>query len=314
MTVATAETPPTGPTKTIDLKAPRRWSERIIARVFQVFAWVSVATAAGIILVLFGESIAFFSKVGVGAFLADTDWSPAYADPHYGVWPLVMGTLLTTLIAMVVALPLGLLAAIYLAELAPPKLRAWFKPMLEILAGIPTVVYGYFALSFVTPALQSFIPGVAGSNALAAGLVMGLMILPIVTSLAEDAIYAVPQSLREGSYALGGTKVRTIFRVVLPSASSGIIAATILAVSRAVGETMIVAIAAGNMANLTADPREPVQTMTAYIAQMMFGDTESGSIAIQAIFAVGALLFVSTMIFNALAQRLRQKLLRGGQT
>ncbi|MCC6619970.1 MAG: phosphate ABC transporter permease subunit PstC [Deltaproteobacteria bacterium] len=298
----------------LDLKVPRALHERVIGRVFQLFAWVSVLTAAGIVLVLFGQSLAFFAEVGLGAFFGDTTWSPMFADAHFGIWPLVVGTLLTTLIAMIVALPLGLLAAVYLAELAPERLRAWLKPALEILAGIPTVVYGYFALNLVTPGLQAVIPGVAGSNALAAGIVMGLMILPIVTSLAEDAIYAVPQSLREGAYALGASRTRTIFRVVLPSASSGIVAAVILAVSRAVGETMIVAIAAGMEPRLTADPREPVQTMTAYIVQVSFSERPSGSLEMQAIFAVGLMLFLSTLVFNAIAQRLRQKILRGGHT
>ncbi len=289
----------------------RALGEVILERVFQLFAAVSIFTAAGIVLVLFGESLAFFESVSLGQFFGDTQWTPLFADAHFGIWPLVFGTFLTTLIAIAVALPLGLLAAIYLSELASPRVRAVLKPALEVLAGIPTVVYGYFALTIVTPALQSFIPGVAGANALSAGLVMGLMIVPIIASISEDAIYAVPQSLREGATALGGSRVRTIWRVILPSASSGITAAVILGVSRAVGETMIVAIAAGLEPRITLDPREPVETMTAYIVQVSLGDTPAGSLAYQTIFAVGLLLFLLTLAFNVLSHRLRKRIRKG---
>ncbi len=296
----------------VDLKIPRSLKERLIERLFGSFAMVSILTAAGIVVVLFGESISFFQQVSFGQFFGDTQWTPLFSEPHFGIWPLITGTLLTTLIAISVALPLGLFAAIYLSEFASPRVRKTAKPALELLAGIPTVVYGYFALSFITPAIQSFIPGISGANALAAGLVMGLMITPIIASLSEDAIYAVPRSLREGASALGGTKVRTIFRVVLPAAASGITASVILGLSRAIGETMIVAIAAGMEPNLTLDPREPVQTMTAFIVQVSLGDTPAGSLGFQTIFAVGLMLFLTTLVFNVISFKLRSRLNRGG--
>ena len=293
------------------IHARRSLGEVVIERVFQLFAAVSIVTAVGIVVVLFGESVAFFQHVSLGQFFGDTQWTPLFADAHFGIWPLVFGTFLTTLIAIAVALPLGLLAAIYLSEFASPRVRSILKPALELLAGIPTVVYGYFALTIVTPALQGFIPGIAGANALSAGLVMGLMIVPIIASISEDAIYAVPQSLREAAGALGGTRVRTIWRVILPSASSGITAALILGVSRAVGETMIVAIAAGLEPNITLDPRQPVETMTAYIVQVSLGDTPAGSLAFQTIFAVGLVLFLVTLAFNVLSHRLRKRIRKG---
>jgi phosphate transport system permease protein len=296
----------------VDLKIPRSLKERLIEWLFGAFAMVSILTAAGIVVVLFGESISFFQQVSFGQFFGDTQWTPLFSEPHFGIWPLITGTLLTTLIAISVALPLGLFAAIYLSEFASPRVRKIAKPALELLAGIPTVVYGYFALSFITPAIQSFIPGISGANALAAGLVMGLMITPIIASLSEDAIYAVPRSLREGASALGGTKVRTIFRVVLPAAASGITASVILGLSRAIGETMIVAIAAGMEPNLTLDPREPVQTMTAFIVQVSLGDTPAGSLGFQTIFAVGLMLFLTTLVFNVISFKLRSRLNRGG--
>ncbi len=290
------------------LTAPRSWSELVAEWVFKIFAALSIFTAVGIIVVLFGESIAFFQVVSLGDFFLDTQWTPLFADAHFGIWPLLCGTFLTTLIAVAVALPLGVLAAIYLSEYASPRARSILKPSLELLAGVPTVVYGYFALSVVTPALQDIIPGVAGSNALSAGLVMGLMIVPIIASISEDAIFAVPTHYREGAAALGSTRARTIWRVVLPSASSGIAAAVILGVSRAVGETMIVAIAAGLEPRMTLDPREPVETMTAFIVQVSLGDTPAGSLAFQTIFAVGLVLFLTTLGFNILSHRLRKRL------
>ena len=298
----------------LDLMVSRSLKEVLIEQAFKVFALLSILTAAGIVIVLFGESLAFFEHVSFAQFFGDTTWTPLFSDPHFGIWPLVFGTLLTTLIAIAVALPLGLFAAIYLSEFASPRARKILKPSLELLAGIPTVVYGYFALTFITPTLQGLIPGMAGANALAAGLVMGLMITPIIASLSEDAIYAVPRSVREGASALGGTKVRTIFRVILPAASSGIMASVILGLSRAIGETMIVAIAAGMEPNLTVDPREPVQTMTAFIVQVSLGDTPAGSLAYQTIFAVGLLLFLITLVFNVLSFRLKRRLHRGGTT
>jgi len=296
------------------LEAPLALSERLIARALQACGWLSVMTTVGIIAVLLYNSLGFFGEVSIVDFLTDTSWTPLFADKHFGIWPLLSGTIMTTLIAICVALPLGLLAATYLAELAPRRVAGVLKPILEVLAGVPTVVYGYFALTLVTPALQKVIPGLSGFNALSPGIVMGIMILPIIASLSEDAIAAVPASLREGAYALGGTKLGAVFRVVLPSASSGIIASLILGVSRAIGETMIVAIAAGQQPRLTADPRVPVETMTAYIVQVSLGDTPTGTIEYQTIFVIGLSLFVITFMLNVVSHRLRQRILKGGAT
>jgi phosphate transport system permease protein len=294
------------------LTVPRARSERIIAGALLLCGIVSIFTTLGIVVVLVRESWDFFAQVSLADFLGDTQWTPLFSDQHFGIWPLLGGTLLTTAIAVAVALPLGLLAAIYLAELAPERLRRVLKPTLEILAGIPTVVYGYFALIYITPALQHVVPGLAGFNALGPGIVMGIMILPIIASLSEDAIYAVPANLREASFALGAGKLRTIFRVVLPSAFSGIGAAVILGVSRAIGETMIVAIAAGQQPRLTLDPRVPIETMTAFIVQVSLGDTPAGTLAYRTIFAVGLALFLLTLILNVVAHRLRRRVLKGG--
>lgn len=294
------------------LEAPRALSERIIARALQACGWVSILTTVGIVAVLMFEALGFFREVSLWQFFTDTEWTPLFADKHFGIWPLLAGTLLTTTIAIAVALPLGLLAAIYLAEFARPRVASTLKPILELLAGIPTVVYGYFALMLVTPVLQKIIPGLSGFNGLSAGFVMGIMILPIIASLSEDAIRAVPATLREGAYALGGTKLGAVFRVVLPSASSGIIAALILGVSRAIGETMIVAIAAGQQPRLTMDPRVPVETMTAYIVQVSMGDTPTGTLEYRTIFAVGLSLFVMTLLLNAISHRMRLRILKGG--
>jgi phosphate transport system permease protein len=247
----------------------RDFRERVVKIVLAACAYVSVLTTFGIIFVLFFETINFFREVSVVEFLTSTTWSAAFANPSFGIMVLVGGTLLTTAIAMAVALPVGLLAAIYLSEYASVSLRRWLKPALEILAGVPTIVYGYFALTFVTPFLRdTLLPSLAIFNALSAGLVMGVMIIPTIASVSEDAIYAVPRSLREGAYALGATKREVATKVVVPAALSGIVAATILGISRAIGETMIVAVAAGNLAQLTANPLESVQTMTAYIVQV----------------------------------------------
>jgi phosphate transport system permease protein len=270
-------------------------------------ALLSVGTTAGIILVLAVETFAFLREVPITDFLFGTEWTPLFATPSFGVLPLVSGTVLVSAIAMLVALPCGLLSAIYLSEYADHRVRRLIKPVLEILAGVPTVVYGYFALLFVTPLLQRFIPGLAGFNALGPGIVMGIMILPLVSSLSEDAMQAVPRSLREGSYALGATKMQTSLRVVLPAAFSGITAACILAVSRAVGETMIVAIAAGQQPRLTLDPRVPVETMTAYIVQVSLGDTPAGTLEYRTIFAVGMLLFLGTFALNVVSNWLRDR-------
>jgi phosphate transport system permease protein len=270
-------------------------------------ALLSIGTTAGIIVVLAVETFAFLREVPIADFLFGTEWTPLFATPRFGVLPLVAGTILVSAIAMAVALPMGLLSAIYLSEYAPRGVRRAIKPILEILAGVPTVVYGYFALLFVTPLLQQFIPGLAGFNALGPGIVMGIMILPLVSSLSEDAMQGVPRGLREGAYALGATRMQTSLRVVLPAAFSGITAAFILAASRAIGETMIVAIAAGQQPRLTANPLVPVETMTAYIVQVSLGDTPQGTLEYRTIFAVGMLLFLGTFGLNLVSAWLRER-------
>ena len=277
----------------------RNFRERVIKIVLAACAYVSVLTTFGIVFVLIFETIAFFREVSVVEFLTSTTWSAAFANPQFGIIVLISGTLLTTAIAIAVALPVGLLAAIFLSEYASTRLRRWLKPALEVLAGVPTIVYGYFALTFVTPLLQSTIfPSLTIFNALSAGLVMGVMIIPTIASVSEDAIYAVPRGLREGAYALGATKREVATKIVVPAALSGIVAATILGISRAIGETMIVAVAAGNLAQLTANPQEAVQTMTAFIVQVASGDTPTGSLTFNTIFAVGTTLFIMTLILN----------------
>jgi phosphate transport system permease protein len=270
-------------------------------------ALISVLTTIGIVLVLAFETVEFFRVVSPWQLLGDTEWTPLFAEKHFGIWPLVSGTFLTSAIAMSVALPLGLLAAIYLSEFAPSRLRRWLKPALELLAGIPTIVYGYFALVFVTPILQTVVPGLAGFNSLGPGIVLGIMLVPMISSLSEDALFAVPRSLREGAYALGASRLPTIFRVVLPSAMSGIAASVILAVSRAVGETMIVAIAAGQQPRLTLDPRVPVETMTAYVVQVSMGDTPTGTLEYRTIFVVGTVLFLMTFVMNVMSYSFKRR-------
>ena len=284
-----------------------RTLEWAIERGLFLCAAISVLTTAGIVAVLSIETIQFLREVSIFEFLTGTEWTPLFAQKHFGVLPLVGGTVLVSAIAMVVALPMGLLSAIYLSEYAPARVRRVLKPIIEILAGVPTVVYGYFALMLVTPLLQSFLPGLSGFNALSPGIVMGIMILPLVSSLSEDAMRAVPQGLREGAYALGATRMETALRVVVPAAFSGITAAAILAVSRAVGETMIVAIAAGQQPRLTANPLVPVETMTAYIVQVSLGDTPHGTIEYRTIFAVGMLLFLMTFVLNLASTWLRAR-------
>lgn len=288
-----------------DLFVPRAAGERAVEVALLSAALLSVLTTAGIVVVLLVESAAFFREVPLRSFLGDTEWCPLFARPRFGVWPLVAGTALTSAIALGVALPFGLLGAIYLSELSGPRARDLLKPLLEVLAGVPTVVYGYFALTAVTPWLQGFVPGLAAFNAVGAGLVLGLMVLPIVASLGDDALRAVPAGLREASWALGASRATTILRVVLPSAAPGVGAAALLALSRAMGETMIVAIAAGQQPRLTLDPRIPVETMTAYMAQVSLGDLPAGTLAHRTLFAVGLALFVLTLGLNLLAARLR---------
>ncbi|MGE3273835.1 MAG: phosphate ABC transporter permease subunit PstC [Vicinamibacterales bacterium] len=284
-----------------------RTLEWIIERGLFLCAALSVATTLGIVAVLSVETVQFLREVSIVEFLTGTEWTPLFASQQFGVLPLVLGTLLVSAIAMAVALPMGLLSAIYLSEYAPQGVRRVVKPVLEILAGVPTVVYGYFALMFVTPLLQQIVPGLAGFNALSPGIVMGIMILPLVSSLSEDAMRAVPQGLREGAYALGATRMQTSLQVVVPAAFSGITAAAILAVSRAVGETMIVTIAAGQQPRLTFDPRVPLETMTAYIVQVSLGDTPQGTIEYSTIFAVGMLLFLMTFVLNLVSTWLRER-------
>lgn len=269
----------------------------------------SILVTVGIMVVLSWEAVDFFAVVSLADFLGDTTWTPSFADArHFGVWPLVVGTLLTSAIAIAVAVPFGLMAAIYLSEYAAPRTRRVLKPALELLAGIPTIVYGFFALTVVTPLLQSLLPSLGTFNALSAGLVMGIMIIPMISSLSEDAIYAVPDSLREAASGLGAGKLSAITRVIVPSAWSGIAAAITLAISRAVGETMIVAIAAGQANKLTLDPRDQTETMTGFIVRMAKGDVETGSIVFKSIFAVGLLLFVITLIINLISYRLSRGL------
>jgi phosphate transport system permease protein len=280
----------------------KRPVEKLIEVALVACALVAIAATLGIVYVLGSEVTSFFDAVPLSQFLGDTQWTPLFSDnQRFGIWPLVAGTLVTSIVAMTVAVPFGLLAAIYLSEYAAPRTRGWLKPALEVLAGIPTVVYGFFALTVVTPQLQKLVPGLGGFNALSPGIVMGVMIIPLVASLTEDAIYAVPRSMREASLAVGATKVTTITQVVVPSARSGIAAALTLAASRAIGETMIVAIAAGQNAKLGVDPRDPMQTMTAFIADIAKGDLPTGSLGYQAIFAVGSLLFVFTLVLNVMS-------------
>ena len=281
--------------------------EPLIERTLFLCALVSVATTLGIVAVLLVETVEFFREVPILEFVTGTVWTPLFANPQFGVLPLVTGTLLVSAIAMVVALPFGLLSAVYLSEYAPARVRRVVKPVLEVLAGVPTVVYGYFALLFVTPLLQRFIPTLAGFNALSPGIVMGIMILPLVSSLAEDAMRSVPNGLREGAYALGATRMQTALTVVVPAAFSGITAAFILAMSRAVGETMIVAIAAGQQPRATLDPRVPIETMTAYIVQVSLGDTPAGTLEYRTIFAVGMLLFLGTFGLNLASTWVRER-------
>ena len=274
----------------------------MLCALFSIFITISI------VVILTYESIGFFQEVSLITFFTEKQWTPLFADPKFGILPLVAGTLLTTGIALLVALPLGLLVAVYLSEFAPHQAREIIKPILELLAAVPTVVYGYFALLFLTPILQQFIPDLAGFNALSPGIIMGIMIIPYVSSVSEDAMMAVPMHIREGSYAMGATKLQTSFKVIIPSAFSGIAAAFIIGISRAIGETMVVAIAAGGMPSLTANPLEPVQTLTAYIVQVCLGDAPHGTVAYKTIFAAGMTLFCMTLGFNILGYWLRKRI------
>lgn len=285
----------------------RRLMEAAIERLLWACAATSIAVTLGIMAVLLWETAAFFRDVSPIAFLTGRTWTPLFRNQQFGVLPLVAGTALVSVIAMIVALPAGVVIALYLSEYAPAQVRRVAKPSLEVLAGIPTVVYGYFALMLVTPWLREWIPGLAGYNALGPGLVMGLMILPLVSSLCEDAFSAVPRGLREAAYALGATRLQAAVGVVLPAARSGIWAAVMLAISRAIGETMIVAIAAGQQPRLTANPLVPIETMTTYIVQVSLGDVPTGTLEYRTIFAVGMLLFCGTLALNLCSEWLRRR-------
>lgn len=285
----------------------RKIRDRIIETFLLAAGLVAVFTTLAIVVILLTESAAFFEHVSLKDFLTDTMWTPLFADAHYGILPLVAGTLTTTMVALVVAVPVGTIIAIYLSEFASHRLRETVKPILELLGAVPTVVYGYFALTAVTPLLQMIFPELPGFNMLSAGLVIGLMIVPYVASVSEDAMRAVPRYMREGSYAMGATRLQTALRVVVPGAFSGLAAAFILGISRAVGETMVVAIAAGMQPNFTFDPREQAATITAYIVQVSLGDLPHGSIGYQSIFAAGLVLMFITLIFNVIGFSLTRK-------
>lgn len=285
----------------------RKLKEAFIEKTLLTSALITIAVTIGIIGVLSFEAASFFSEVSIVEFLTSTQWTPLFTDKHFGILPLLSGTLLTSFIAIVFAVPIGLSISIYISQYAPKGFRKSIKPALELLAAVPTVVYGFFALTVVTPFLQEIIPGLAGFNALSAGLVMGIMIIPFISSLSEDALHAVPESLREAAYGMGSTKLQSSFRVMVPAASSGIIVSVILAVSRAIGETMIVAIAAGQQPRFTFDPTVPVETITAYIVQVSLGDVEHGSLEYKTIFAAGITLFVFTFLLNTVSYRLRKK-------
>jgi phosphate transport system permease protein len=287
--------------------AGRHVKERIVEAVLLLAALFSVFVTVGIVWVLISESLLFFTHVSVWDFLTDTQWTPLFDDAHYGIMVLLSGTIVSSLVALAVAIPLGTTIAIYLSEFAPFTLREVAKPMLELLGGVPTVVYGYFALLYVTPALQLLMPELPGFNLLSAGLVMGVMIIPYVSSVSEDAMRSVPMSMREGSYAMGATRFQTAIRVVTPAAFSGIAAAYILGISRAVGETMILAVAAGMQPNLTWNPLEPAATITAFIVQVALGDLPHGSIGYQTIFAAGLTLMLLTLGFNILGHLLKRR-------
>ncbi len=307
MTVTTETRPQAAPGGSLGRSKPR-WGERVIEAILVLAALVSVLTTVAIVVALLPPTIEFFSEVSLSEFLFGTDWAPLFADASFGVLPLVVGTLVITVIAVIVCIPLGLGSAIYLSEYATDRVRKTVKPILEVLAGIPTVVYGFFALQFVTPFLQTVLPWeIEIYNALSAGLVMGVMIIPTIASLSEDAMSAVPNSLRDGAYALGSTKRQVASGVVVPAALSGIVAAFVLGISRAIGETMIVTIAAGGRPNLTLNPLEGMQTMTSFIASAAGGDLPVDSVGYRTIFAVGTLLFLITLVMNLISIRLVRK-------
>ena len=288
-------------------RATRHIKERIIESILLLAALVSVATTLGIVYILVKESVVFFNQVPLWDFLTDTQWTPLFDDAHFGIIVLLSGTLVSSGVALAVAIPLGTIIAIFLSAFASARAREFAKPVLELLSGVPTIIYGYFALLFLTPLLQKVIPGLPGFNLLSAGIVMGIMIVPYVASISEDAMRAVPMSLREGSYAMGATRLQTALKVVFPGALSGIAAAYILGISRAVGETMILAVAAGMQPNLTWNPTESAATITAFIVQVALGDLPHGSVGYQTIFAAGLTLMLLTLVFNVLGHWMRRR-------
>ena len=312
---ATATRPeaPLAPTSTrttstrLQKRRRRILAERAIEQLLFLAALVSVMTTAGIVYILVKESYAFFQQVSIADFLTDRQWTPLFDDAHFGIVVLLSGTITSSAVALAIAIPMGTVIAIYLSEFAPFSLREVAKPLLELLGGVPTIVYGFFALLFVTPILQWFYPSLPGFNLLSAGIVMGIMIIPYVSSISEDAMRAVPMSLREGSYAMGATRFQTAVKVVVPAAFSGIASAYILGISRAVGETMILAVAAGMQPNLTFNPLEPAATITAYIVQVALGDLPHGSIGYQTIFAAGLTLLLFTLACSIAGHLLRRK-------
>lgn len=288
----------------------KKLEEEFIKKLFFLFAFLSVITTFGIIFILIFETISFFREVSIIRFFTEREWTPLFAIKKFGIWPLLCGTFLTSLIALLIAFPMGIFISILISEYLSTNLKGIIKPLLEILAGIPTVVYGYFALLYVTPFLKKIIPTISGFNSLSPGIVLGIMIIPTIASMSEDAFSLVPMSLREASYALGASKLETVFKVILPAASSGVISSVILGFSRAIGETMIVTIAAGQRPVLTLNPLVPIETITAYIVQVSLGDTPAGSLEYKTIFAVGMVLFLITFIFNILSHNLRMKFIK----
>lgn len=299
--------PNSSPRRDLRRRRFRSPSEAVIEAGLLLAALSAVAITAAIVFILVFESAGFFREVSIVTFLTDTQWTPLFANARYGILPLLSGTLMTSLIALVFAVPLGTITAIYLSEFASARVREVVKPVLELIAGVPTVVFGYFALLFVTPLLQKIIPGLPGFNMLGPGLVIGIMIVPYISSLSEDAMRSVPMHFREASYAMGASRFQTAFKVVMPAATSGIVASYILGVSRAVGETMVVAIAAGQQPNMTFDPTQAAATITAYIVQVSMGDVPHDSLAYRSIFAAGLTLFVVTLVFNVIGYFVRKR-------
>ncbi|MBI5277822.1 MAG: phosphate ABC transporter permease subunit PstC [Burkholderiales bacterium] len=303
-------TPLTGEARLAQLakaKAARKRKDRIVEAILLAAACVSVFTTLAIVYILVRESLVFFSNVPLATFLSDDQWTPLFDDAHFGIRVLLAGTVSSSLVALAIAIPLGTIIAIYLSEFAGYRTRETLKPVLEMLSGVPTIIYGFFALLVVTPLIQKVYPELPTFNVLSAGIVMGIMIIPYVSSLSEDAMRAVPMSLREGAYAMGSTRFQAATRVVVPAALSGIASAYILGISRAVGETMILAVAAGMQPNLTLNPLEPAATVTSYIVQVALGDLPHGSVGYQTIFAAGLMLMLLTLMFNLLGYWLRKR-------